>query len=91
MAPICRSTHACRDASPTEWRRPTFGVPDSRRHRTRCPVIIGATLGQGVSEIIGGLRCGRDEAQGKAPSRFDNEPAASLQLAGELLRREPAQ
>ena len=24
-------------------------------------------------------------------SRFDNEPAASLQLAGELLRREPAQ
>lgn len=54
-------------------------------------MIIGAILGQGVSEIIGGLRCGRDEAQGKAPSRFDNEPAASLQLAGELLRREPAQ
>ena len=24
-------------------------------------------------------------------SRCDNEPAASLQLAGELLRREPAQ
>ena len=27
----------------------------------------------------------------RSQSRFDNEPAASLQLAGELLRREPVQ